>query len=76
MFDSAVIGAINIGMRHGEMGGDSARGRRNGPQLRPIRRWIAGRMRVTADWIDPALPLTSRVAVHYRMPAFVRIARS
>jgi hypothetical protein len=57
MFDPAVIGTVHIGMRNVAVEDDGAWSPRNGrrPRRRPIRQWIAGRMRATADWIDPVL---------------------
>jgi hypothetical protein len=61
MFDPAVIGTANIGMRNvAAERTDTQRHRSNRPPRRPLRRAvakrIAGIMRAIADWIDPVIP--------------------
>ena len=61
MFDPAVIGTINIGMRDvavkstdPQRHGGNRRPRR--PPRRAVTTRIAASLRVIADWLDPVLP--------------------
>ena len=59
MFDPAVIGTTNIGMRGVGAGSTGAHSRRTGRRRslrRTFARRIGGGMRAVADWIDPLLP--------------------
>jgi hypothetical protein len=59
MFDPAVIGTTNIGMRGVGTGHPGAPNHRPGWRRslrRTFARRIAGGMRAVADWMDPILP--------------------